>query len=52
MHDLYPPARCDKKADVDKVCKTTIDGVIVALGGKTSDVGTRLVGCAWMYAIT
>ena len=28
-----------KKADVDKVFEGDIDGVIVALGGKTSDVG-------------
>jgi nucleoside-diphosphate-sugar epimerase len=32
-----------KKADVDKVFETPIDGVIVALGGKTSDVGDTML---------
>lgn len=32
-----------KKSDVDKVFETPIDGVIVALGGKTSDVGETML---------
>merc|ERR1719198_2156104 len=32
-----------KKADVDKVFEGDIDGVIVALGGKTSDVGETML---------
>ncbi|KAL3899791.1 MAG: hypothetical protein SGARI_006384, partial [Bacillariaceae sp.] len=32
-----------KKADVDKVFEKGIDGVIVALGGKTSDVGETML---------
>ena len=32
-----------KKADVDKIFETDIDGVIVALGGKTSDVGETML---------
>ncbi len=32
-----------KKSDVDKVFETDIDGVVVALGGKTSDVGDTML---------
>jgi nucleoside-diphosphate-sugar epimerase len=32
-----------KKADVDKVFESDIDGVIIALGGKTSDVGETML---------
>ena len=32
-----------KKSDVDKVFEKNIDGVIVALGGKTSDVGETML---------
>ena len=32
-----------KKADVDKVFESDIDGVIVALGGKTADVGETML---------
>lgn len=32
-----------KKADVDKVFAQKIDGVIIALGGKTSDVGDTML---------
>ena len=32
-----------KKADVDKVFEPPIDGVIIALGGKTSDVGETML---------
>jgi nucleoside-diphosphate-sugar epimerase len=32
-----------KKADVDKVFESPIDGVIIALGGKTSDVGDTML---------
>lgn len=32
-----------KKADVDKVFANKIDGVVVALGGKTSDVGDTML---------
>lgn len=32
-----------KKSDVDKVFETDIDGVIVALGGKTADVGETML---------
>lgn len=32
-----------KKADVDKIFEKDIDGVIVALGGKTSDVGETML---------
>ena len=32
-----------KKADVDKVFENDIDGVIVALGGKTSEVGDTML---------
>lgn len=31
------------KADVDKVFETAIDGVVVALGGKTADVGDSML---------
>lgn len=32
-----------KKADVDKIFEQDIDGVVVALGGKTSDVGETML---------
>jgi FlaA1/EpsC-like NDP-sugar epimerase len=32
-----------KKADVDKVFENDVDGVIVALGGKTSEVGETML---------
>mmetsp|Transcript_5796 Transcript_5796/g.14474 ORF Transcript_5796/g.14474 Transcript_5796/m.14474 type:complete len:286 (-) Transcript_5796:1701-2558(-) len=32
-----------KKSDVDKVFESNVDGVIVALGGKTSDVGETML---------